>query len=483
MAVPSAQGGYYVSMNVNRFVMGATNKPIPLLSFVDANGTPKWTQKLTTGGYDSFFVSELKDGRLLLQGTTQATQMSMPNAVWAVYNVNRTTGQLTPVFRNVYKNNDYAQLTLTQDAQGNLWAQGSMTHSGNADAVLAKINLSTGAPEWSSVLNYALDDTIAGFIPKGGQFVLATNAGTMTGQNLTLGLLDNQGVPVTGSFKKYGDGNDFNYGQGLKAISGGNYLLYGTIRHDGGMNPTTGMLQSTTTAFIAKFDANLKLLWSKQYNAANNASFNVSEVSENKDSSLTLSGLASLPFAMGMTAMPTPQSLIVRLSATGDLQAGKRFESDSYAAGFFRNPDGSYTLNSSMMGGGLSGLGLSGDMLYGKLNSQFAPVWFKTLQGVYGFVTPTTSNSYVLTGSSRSWGAGNSDVVLGTLDNNGAIGGCGQIKTASLKPVALAVSVKKLNWTAQAATLAKRDTIHPASLSKLSVSTNATISTTPLCSD
>lgn len=508
MATPSSQGGYYMTLltigslsgfasnDPSNILPSATTKPAPLLSLLAADGTPLWTNKISTGAYDTLFASELTDGRLLVQGTTQTKPTAPSDAVWAVYLVNRATGKLTPVFRNVYKGKGIDSLSINQDAQGDLWAQGSTTSfntKGDIDMIVAKINANTGAPEWSSVLNYAHYNSVAAFTPKGNQFILAANAGDTNNQKVLIGLLDNRGMPVTGSFNKYG-ANGINSAQGLKPIANNNYLLYGTTTTT--TSDSLGLTHTSSTTFVVKLDANLNIVWDKKYNAGQDADFTITELNENSDGSFTLNGTVntmSYYTVMG-TSIPlyvTPHPATVQLSATGDdVLLSKSFELNTMdVASFFKNTDGTYSLSGqttkiNLTNPTANSVGDS-DILYGAFDADFAPSWVKTLGGTKidsGNVRPI-AGGYSLTGMSSSWGAGKLDALVGELDSNGNIAGCAGIKNALMTKKPFTIVVSDLGWTPQAAKLIRKGSINKANITKLNVSASPTITATPVCSD
>jgi len=482
-AKPSSQGGYYLSMQSTP--SGGNSKPVALLSLLNANGDPAWTKKITTGNYDSFLLSELSSGRILLQGTTQQSATSPGNAVWAVYNVNRATGALSPVFSKTYKGKGDDLLAVTQDSSGVLWGTGSTTSFSQdgkgTDMILAKFDANTGSPAWSKVYRYDYKNSIAAFIPKNNQFILLTNTQN-TGadsQKILLGLLNNLGVPAAGSFKKYG-GNGVNTAIGIKAISGGNYLVYGS-------NQTTAADQNPTI-FAMKLDSNLNYVWGKKYAAGSDQGLTISDINENANGSLTFSGnlKTTVYFDQGGFHIPLYTSqhpAVMQISSTGAFISGKSFEYQELDSGdFSKNADGSYLLGGQTMAFNLSGGGAGNiDALYGHFSADVEPDWIKTLGGSkidIGSIRPQ-SGIYELSGATSSWGAGNLDVLAGKLDANGDVPGCSYISEVSMTETALNISAVDLNWQAQAAVLVKKGAISSANIA-LKVTT-AAITATNVC--
>ncbi|MDO9104371.1 MAG: hypothetical protein Q7U57_05360 [Methylovulum sp.] len=480
--MPTSQDNYYLSML--SAASSANAKPATLFSLLNANGVPTWAKKITTGAYDSFFLSELGNGRILLQGTTQTTATGPGDAVWAVYNVNRTTGALSPVFKKTYTGKGDDLLGITEGSSGVLWGTGSTTSFSQdgkgTDMIVAKINASTGAPDWSKVYHYDYKDSITAFIPKGNQFILLANAQSANSgsQKILIGLLNNLGVPVAGSFKKYG-GNGLNTAVNIKAISGGNYLVYGRNQ--------ASLTDSNSTVFVMKLNANLGYVWGKQYAAGSDQGLDIHSINENANGSLTFTGSlkTTIYFDQGGFHIPLYTELhpaAIELSSAGAVTSGKSFEHQEMdSAQFDKNADGSYLLGGQTMAFDLSNPNGNVDALYGQFNASIAPSWVKTLAGAkvdIGFIKPR-SVGYSLSGATNSWGAGNMDVLLGRLDANGDVPGCAFINDIAMTETTPTISASDLNWQAQAAALVKKGAITQADIN-INV-TKATITATTVC--
>lgn len=484
--MPSSQGGYYLSLN--SIPSSTSTKPSALIAKLNTAGKPLWTKKITSGAYDNLFISELGNGRLLLHGTTQASSSGATNAVWAEYTVNQSTGALTKVFSKTYKGSGDDDLFLTEDSTGALWGQGSTTSfegtTGNSDMIIAKINPSTGVPIWSSVLNYDFDDSVAGFIPKGNQFILAANTRNSDGssQKIVLGLLDSQGLPVSGSFKKYG-GTGISSAIGIKAIANGNYLLYGVNR--------TSNTNQNSSGFIIKLNSSLGIVWSKQYNAGTDAGFDITEINENSNGSFTVNGFVRTPvyFTQGgikflLYQESHPASM--QISSAGAVQSKKSFEYQAMdTATFYKSTNGNYLLSGQTMDFDLTGQSNGNvDMLYGNFSSSVSPVWVKTFgaaKSESGFIS-AKSNGYRLSGSTNSWGAGSYDVLSGDLDTNGDVPGCPEIKEVTMTQTTPTITAANLGWTPQAVNLIRKGAISNANIT-LTVSSSTALKVTTVCTN
>jgi len=482
---PSPKGGYYLSAISES--AASFSKSAALLSLLNDKGNPIWTKKITTGAYDTFYLSELNNGRILLQGTTQVND-GPGNAVWAVYNVNRATGALSPVFKKTYKGKGDEQLIITQDSQGVLWGTGTTTsfssNGRSMDMVLAKIDANTGLPAWSKVYHYGYDDSIVAFIPKGDNFILLADSQTATADSkkILLGQLNKLGVPVSGSFKEYGGAGLRINALNIKPISGGNYLVSGTLENS--------LSDKYPRLFVMKLNSNLGYVWAKSYAGVSDQGLHTAEVNENADKSLTLTtrldtalyiNIGGQPFPFGALAHPT----VIKLSSDGAVISTKSFEyKEVDSSRLSRIANGDYLL------GGFTSDAIDPnkpaepqvDMLYGRFNATTAPNWVKTLGGQRldsGFINPK-STGYLLSGETMSWGAGNMDVLVGDLDANGDVPGCSHIKEVAMTETAPKITDTNLNWQPKAASLIKKGSITAADI-VLNV-TNGAITTTNICS-
>lgn len=483
----SPKGGYYLSAISSPAI--STSKSAALLSLLSDQGNPIWSKKITTGAYDIFYLSELNNGRILLQGTTQLNLDGPGNAVWAIYNVNSTTGALSPVFKKTYKGKGDEQLIITQDNQGVLWGTGTTTsfsvNGKSTDLVLAKIDANTGIPAWSKVYHYGYDDSIVAFIPKGDNFILLADSQTATADSkkILLGQLNNLGVPVNGSFKEYGSTGLRINALNIKPISGGNYLVYGNLENS--LNDQYPRL------FMMKLNSNLDYVWGTSYAGGSDQGLHTAEVNENADKSLTLTtrldtalyiNIGGQQFPYGALSHPT----VIRLSSNGAVISTKSFEyKDTDSSALSRIANGDYLL------GGLTSDAIDPnkpadpqvDVLYGRFNATIEPNWVKTLAGPRldsGFIRPKLTG-YLLSGETMSWGAGNVDVLAGDLDANGDVPGCPYIKEVTMIETAPTITATNLNWQPKAASLTKKGSISSADI-VLNV-TNGAITTTNICSN
>lgn len=497
-AMPTSNNGGFLSMTS---ISSRGTSSSSLLSLLDSNGNPAWTKNLSAGGKgDTLFINELKSGRLLLQGTSQQNATAPNNALWAVYNVNRNTGALTPVFRRMYKQGG-SDFGLIEASPGVLLGSGSATLANKGtDMIVARINANSGLPVWSRILHNDYSDEVSHILPKGEQFILIGNssAKNATGtQQILIGLLSRQGLPVAGSFKKYG-GAGTNFISGINAVSGGNYLVYGSSQVGAG-------LEQSNIPFILKLNSNLGFVWGKKIDLGADKDFSVTNVEENANGSLTVTGqLSESEFIdtgiPGIPPIPVPgggkqSPAVLQMSATGAVTSGKSFSyQEMDTAYFFKQNDSSYLLSGQTSpsldfsgGGGIGGILNSldkSDGIYGRFNTSFSQDWVKTLVGPKSDTVgiQAFAGGYSLTGTSNSWGAGGRDVLVGVLDANGDVPGCEFINDVTMTETALTATSSDLGWTAQNTTVAAKGSIKRTDIVNANIKvTNGTLKVTDVC--
>jgi hypothetical protein len=483
IVTPAATDGYFLSLSTSS--LNKNTKSLSLLSKLDSNGDPEWTKQITTGNYDHFYLSQTSDHRILLQGDTRQTTSSALNSVLALFDIDSASGQLTPVFSKVYKKGA-SHLSFMQDDQGVLWGLGSIVTSGQtgkgSDMILANINAKNGIPNWSKVFHYSTVDSVRSILSKGQNYILVANShATPNNQKILIGLLNKTGEPVSGSFNEYA-GTGLNEVMAIKAIAGGNYVLYGTSK--------VSNTSSKASIFVLKLDANLKALWEKNYSAGTDQGFIAPSVDENADGTLTITSQLmttdkiAVPGLPGMTIpMPSTHPAVIKLSADGAVISAKTLAYQNDTAFFTKNTDSSYLISGQTMTMDFMSPSTAGNsnILYGQFTADLSPVWTKTFGGTKTDMGGIISqgNGYNLFGSTMSWGAGNIDVLAGQLDANGDVANCDFIKEVDMLENALTVKAENLNWTPKSATLTKKGVISSSNIT-LNVS-DGQLTTTKVC--
>jgi hypothetical protein len=466
-------GGYFLSLTSSD---ESTGTHASLFARLNDAGNLSWARKIQAGPNDEFFLSELPNGRILLQGTTRKTATASKDAVWAIYNLNRATGALTPVASKVYRGQGEDYFGLHFDETGNaLLGVGSTSsfntdpQSGDTDILVAKFSPANGALVWSKVLHGDANDSAIQLLPAGQGYVLLASTGSGIQGRVLVGKLGANGGPVSGSFASYGD-SGHSLPTGLYPVAGGGYVIIGS-------NQVLQGASYRSDAFVIKLGPNLEYLWGKRLSVGTGGVLSLTGASEREDGSLVLSG--GFFRYDGGELLPRPEALAVRLAADGDLLGTHGFEDLS---GYFsRNHDGGYSFSGT---GGIAGsdTGQEGDLLYGQFDAGFHPLWLKRLAGPwaeYGSVTPR-ADGYFLSGGTTSWGAGQSELLAGVLDGKGEVAGCTYIGNEPVVETTPNITASNLNWKPKAAKLSSRGSIKAENIS-LTVA-KASLKATTVCS-
>jgi hypothetical protein len=268
-------GGYYLySLATN----AATDQSHPIFAKLNETGTLRWSKKISLQDRDDFAIAERNDGGLLLYGSTHGASGGLDDAVWASFRVDASTGKLTPVFEKAFQGGGKDSLDHIKDEGRELLLLGKTSPSGSlfsdTDVFIAKVSPVTGDPEWSKIFHNNLNDGSPEIVRTGDGYILLFQARDFfTFPRLVLARLDNSGNPVTGFAKSLG-GSEIIASAALEAISGGNYLLHGTVA-----SPTSAQ----TGIFIIHLNGNLDPVWSRRYDS----------LSADASSALLLSGSTS----------------------------------------------------------------------------------------------------------------------------------------------------------------------------------------------
>lgn len=437
-----------------------------LFSGLSSTGQVAWTRKLSASGAMLAYLSKSASGKLLLTGSTAASASALAtagDAVWAAYTVNAATGALAPLYQKTYAGPGNDALAVMP--QGSALLGIGFTTSFNAnpsstdtDALIAKINATTGMPTWSKALHSGAQDTALQLVPASAAYIfvgLTGNSGT--NQRPLIGKLNaSTGATVAGSFKTFGDKPVST--AHLTALAGGGYLLHGTYKPGTEIFPGTG-ISLEQDIFIIKLNASLAPVWSKRYSGSvYDALADAGQIKENSDGTLTLTGTLS---AMDLSQISTPNlsalsPLALKLDADGNLIWSKSFGyAPSLSGAFLPNADGSYRFSGQAVGSSLA----NSHVLYGKFDADLKPVWVKRLNATggeaVGLLNPLATG-YSLAATSPVSGA--SDTLAGVVNAQGGIARCALIADAlgGLTETAPLITASPLNWTAKAAAVTAR---------------------------
>ncbi len=184
----------------------------------------------------------------------------------------------------------------------------------------------------------------------------------------------------------------------------------GFIVIGGTMSYTSGF----SSVYAIKTNANGDSLWTKTYEKKNaNAGSSVIQ--------LTDGGF----FIVGQTLLPrqnnTSDCYFIRTDISGDTIWTKTYGGSNYDGAFLAIETSAGNI---IVSGTTKSFGAGGnDIFLSMFNSSGNEIWMKTYGGVNddygGMFAPTNDNGYIITGYTKSFGAGNQDVYLIKTDNNG----------------------------------------------------------------
>lgn len=457
------QGGIYQALAV-----GGASSGYSSLGLINNAGTPKWQRKIKTGGIDSLLPIPMANGQFLINGTTKATKTAKPKAVWSINKVNARTGNLTPLFSKTFKGSVASFLAYEEPASKKLLGLGQIKRKGDAtDMMVTLINKKTGDAIWKRIFHNNTIDLVTQIFPNGRKYVLVAetaSASSAIDQKVVVGLLNAQGRPVAGTFKKYGADNAINVGF-LTPIKNGNFLLVGTTTSSSGLPNIPGIPgTSTASMFVIKLNANLNVVWKKTIEASANASLSSGSAVETKDGSYVINANFTPAFSLTDPLASFEQHPVaIKLSSTGNLLDDKLFDFGGLDSGSFRyvnqNGNESFLFTGTTSTVDFQNQNQDSSGIFGQFNKQLQPDWLNTIDGA-DYFSPTnlypTDNGYLLSGSYGQIQTLNTDILTALLNVNGTIPGCQPIKPFSVAISDANLSVKNLGWNPTATALTNK---------------------------
>jgi len=456
---PASGGGYYV-MSQSADTSG-TGKKYLILSRLNASGGVQWSKKIYLEDYDSLGAMELADGKFLITGMTQTNQTAPTDALWAKFNVNVSNGTFTPIFQKAYKGSgdDSLGFGIWEDGDIKIGTGATNSFSGNPDdddMMIVKINSSNGNIEWSKVFHHSIKDQAPSLIEVSDGYILCSNVANSdySRQDILVAKLNSTGNV---QWAKLFGGTGVNSAT-IREISGGNFLLIGTAK----ANKDTYY----TDTILIKINGSGNVVWGKRYAGNGAEAPDPYDIEENTDGSFILNGVI-----MNTTNFRW-HPFVMKLTSTGDIQWKKRFTiGDTDTVSFIKRSDGTYLLSGATMT--YSPLD-SGNIVYGKFDSNFNKIWLKTFGGT-GFETGgfyEASGQFFLSGGTTSFGVG----AAGTLapmsssaiamdafgvivDSNGNLPGCQYIKDINYTEDTPSITASNLGWNPTTTSLTERGTL------------------------
>ncbi len=232
---------------------------------------------------------------------------------------------------------------------------------------------------------------------------------------------------IAGSTTSYGAGNSDVYllkvnqnGDTIWTKTYGGNLddqAYDVIQTSDSGYLVVGSTMSFTSGFCSvyaiKTDENGDTLWTKTYEK-NISNTGVSIIQTN-DSGFFIAGVTLIPGNISST-----DCYFIKTNAFGDTLWTKTYGGNDYDGAFqVYNAGGGIIISGTTKSYGAGG----NDIFLGKFNYNGDEIWMKTYGGIGndygGMFSPTNDNGYIITGYTESFGAGNQDMYLIKTDNNG----------------------------------------------------------------
>ncbi len=242
----------------------------------------------------------------------------------------------------------------------------------------------------------------------------------------TVLLLDTNGTPLWQ--KTYaGSGTDFFYG--AMPVTGG-WLLYG-VTTSWGAGGTTGDI------WLVKIDGSGNIVSQKTIGDTN-SDFGVPEL---------LGGTLYLAGSTTTAAVPNGGGFLARLDSNYNVTWARVFSVPNEQARLFAIDDGGGTF---LLEGGVNSGNGTADIILGKADSNGTPIWGRRIGGPdedSGFAfregsavffpgapsaTSLTDANLILAGSTKSFGAGGTDVLFARLDPTGQLPGCSFVQDVTI---------------------------------------------------
>jgi hypothetical protein len=194
-------------------------------------------------------------------------------------------------------------------------------------------------------------------------------------------------------------------GFSLIQTSDGGYAIAGATNSFGAGNGDV---------YVVKLDANGNLQWTKTIGGKKeDVGFSLIQTSD---------GGYAIAGATGSFGAGEADVYVIKLDANGNLQWTKTIGGPGKEAGYslIRTSDGGYTIAGITTSFGAG----EWDVYVVKLNANGKPQWTKTIGAknenlIRSSIIQTSDGSYVIAGTTRSFGAGGRDVCVVKLDKNG----------------------------------------------------------------
>ncbi|MEQ1528705.1 MAG: IPT/TIG domain-containing protein [Methylococcales bacterium] len=407
------QGGYAVSGKT-----GDAN----WYSVLDAQGNVLWSK---SSGKISVNIDH--DGGINLHELRNLSTSGGydPVSISATGKVDLSNGAISAVSVKKNLSGNSGQL-YNIDTSENIIAGNWQTAAGNRDLAFAKLD-ANNQPLWSH--RYDLGAVDSGSVyPLAGGYLLALIDSVIDPVTFDYALvnvlskLDSNGNIIAGSSKKITDGVNVYYPQQL---ADGSIILSSTSEKD---------------FTLIKLDANLNFVWAKRYASSNStdrvhAAFYSRSPAANSELELVN---AYRDRVDGTGNIIDRHPLVIKINAgTGEIISKKEVKIRQFdPISFSTEITGKYVLNGSVSNtySDTTSQKADDDGLFSLFSSGLQEEWVKTITGsAYDRVDSLEkgANSYFISGTTDSWGAGKTDFLLGKLDKSGTVANCSAIQSTT----------------------------------------------------
>jgi hypothetical protein len=298
--------------------------------------------------------------------------------------------------------------SLIQTSDGGYAITGTTTSfgAGRADVYVVKLD-ANGNLQWTKTIGGKKEDVSVSLIQtsdSGYAIAGATRSfGAGEGDVYVIKLDANGNLQWTRTIGGPGD----EIGLSLIQTSDGGYAITGT---------TTSFGAGEVDIYVIKLDANGKPQWTKTIGGKKeDAGISLVQTS---DGGYAITGTTT-SFGAGKADV-----YVVKLDANGKLQWTKTIGGPGDEVGFslIQTSDGGYAIAGATNSFGAE----EADIYVIKLDANGKPQWTKTIDAknenlIKSSIIQTSDGSYVIAGTTRSFGAGGSDVCIVKLDKNGNV--------------------------------------------------------------
>jgi hypothetical protein len=363
------------------------------------------------------------------------------NNIWGRGKINPETGEISTVFAKKFVADSggyyvgFHKIQNVAEGSGNsvedMIVGYLFTDPDNSDVFVAKLD-EAGNIVWSHVYDFKpVDFSYPTVVKFGTGYLIAWPSRYQQLYGTIVAKLDADGNIVADSPRVL---RDFVLSENKKPkrLADGGVLLIGA---EGGT--------------LLKLDGNLNYVWGKDFLAkavpasSGTASYEHDAVEELSDGSLEVYGRRKVLMDVVSKSLPIISMadvknhlVVMRLSKDGDLLSTKKIRVQTRDLLHIAR-EGSDALLASGASFKTPPPSSNGDGLFARFDGELQPLWVRSLAGAKNdslTLQPDTGNmGYLLDGQTATWGAGDSDLIAGVLNEQGTITGCSAFRKRTAK--------------------------------------------------